>query len=197
MLSELFILDKKISTLTSDGSREFFDIGLPMTNPVSPSGTIFVSLERSFLTRNEETFLWASIPDNGGIRTGFLPYIPQNFYKSVRLNFPQFSKILDQIDSLPSDSRRDVLTKKPSRQFCEKIQDFLDERVIDGMLAQPMEAARRIEFCLDGDFKISDTDVKTIHVPNTYKHIFSARNANFSQDKLVYYNPKKSVLNFG
>ena len=144
--------------------------------------------------RNEAAFLWASIPDNGGIRSGFLPYLSKNCYRSVRLDFHRFSKVLDQIDLLAPDSRKDVLAKKRSTRFCDAIQGLVDERVIEGMLSQPMQAARRIEFCLDGDLRISDSDVKTVHVPNTYKHFLSPKTAKFEPSKIIYYNPKNSVL---
>ena len=196
VLRELFFLGEGLAELTSEGSREFFDIGSPMSKPVSPSGTILLSLKRSFLKRNHASFLWASIPDNGGIRSGFLPYLSESYYKSARLSFDLFSEVLGQIDLLPIDCREAVLKKKPSERFCNTIRGLVDERIVDGMLVQPMEAARRIEFCLGADLKIADSDVEAVHVPNTYKGLLDPKITKFNPNKLSYYNPKNSIVDF-
>lgn len=197
VLRGLFFLGEDFAEPTSEGSLEFFDIGSPMTDPVSPSGTILLSLKRSFLMRNQASFLWASVPDNGGVRYGFLPYLSKDFYKSARLNFDLFSEILDQIDLLPSGSRKAVLEKRPSKDFCDAIQGLVEKKVVDGMLVQPMQASRRIEFCLSADLKISDADVTAVHVPNTYKSFLSPDNAKFNPKKICYYNPRRSLVNLG
>ena len=197
VLHELFFMGEGLGVPTSEGTREFFDIGPPMTKPISPSGTIFISLKRSFLVRNEASFLWGSIPDNGGIRSGFLPYLPRNYYKSVRMSFELFSKILDQIDLLPDDCRSSVLEKSPSKRFCNAIRGMVGENVIEGMLVQPMQAARRIEFCLSADFTLSDSDIRVVHVPNTYKLLLSPKRAKFNPSKIYYYNPRNFLFNLG
>ncbi|MCT4554450.1 MAG: hypothetical protein N4A53_07170 [Pelagimonas sp.] len=188
-------MDEGLAELTSEGAREFFDIGAPMSNPVSPSGTILLSLKRSFLKRNHASFLWASIPDNGGIRSGFLPNFSKNSYKSVRLSFDLFSEVLDQIELLPSECREAVLEKRPSERFCNSIRGLVEESVVEGMLVQPMQAARRIEFCLGADLEISDSDVEAVHVPNTYKGLLGPKTTKFNPNKLAYYNPKNSIMN--
>tara|TARA_R110002033_G_scaffold4720_16_gene22128 strand:- start:98 stop:724 length:627 start_codon:yes stop_codon:yes gene_type:complete len=194
MLGRLFSLRQSFEEQTSQGDREYFDIGLPMSEPLSPAGTIAIVLERSFLHRNEVAFLWASVPDNGGVKYGFLPYVQKDHYKSIRLSYLQFSEILEQLDLLPERCVVDVLAKKKSERFCAAIRGLVIDTVVDGMLAQPMQAARRIEFCLDRKLTVLDSDIRYVFVPNTYKEILSRDAAKIEPSKVVYYNPKYSVM---
>ncbi len=95
---------------------------------------------------------------------------------------------------LPRRCVEDVLTKKKSESFCAAIRGLVKDSVVDGMLAQPMQAARRIEFCLEGTLKIQDSDVISVLVPNTYKHVLSRDAAKIEPSKIVYYNPKYTVI---
>lgn len=194
MLGRLFSLRQSLVEQTSRGDHEFFDIGLPMSEPLSPAGTIAIVLERSFLHRNEMTFLWASVPDNGGVRFGFLPHIQKDHYKSIRLSYLQFSRILEQLDRLPERCVVDVLAKKKSERFCAAIRGLVTDKVVDGMLTQPMQAARRIEFCLDRTLAVLDSDIRYVFVPNTYREVLSRDAAKIEPSKVVYYNPKYSVM---
>ncbi|MBS1301048.1 hypothetical protein [Loktanella sp. SALINAS62] len=194
MLGKISPLDQSLGAQTSQGSREYFDIGFPMFEPISPVGTIAIILERSFLYRNLELFLWASIPDNGGVRYGFLPYLSKESYKSIRIDYLHFLEILEKIDTLSKKCIRDVLSKRESKSFCAAIQGLVSDRVIDGMLKQPMQAARRIEFCLEGALEVQNSDVRSVLIPNTYKHALRRSAAKVEASKIVYYNPRKTVI---
>lgn len=194
MLNNIFSLDQSLVRQTSLGVREFFDVGLPMFEPLSPAGTMVITLERSFLYRNAQAFLWASIPDNGGVRYGFLPHIEKHFYKSIRLDYPQFLKVLEKIDRLPVKCIEDVLSKKVSENFCNAVRSLISDEVVDGMLTEAPQAARRIEFCLDGALRLCDSDLRSVFVPNTYKHILCRYSAKVEPSKIVYYNPKYTVI---
>ena len=191
ILEEMFSIECDYRKQTSKGASEFFDIGSPLIDPISPTGSIVAYFERSFLSRNERSFLWGSIPDNGGVKSGFMPHLPPEIYKSLRLCYRDFTQILDQIDALPPDTARAVLYKQKSEDFCTSLQNLIDNRVIAGLLEQPMHTARRIEFCLKGNIRVSDVDVISIYIPNTYKRILSERSARVSKSKINYYNPRR------
>lgn len=196
MLGEIFNLDQKLLEQSSHGAREYFDIGFPMDEPFSPTGTVAIILERSFLNRNKTRFQWASAPDNGGVKCGFLPYLLHNNHKSVRLNFKQLSSLLKKIDTLTNEGINDVIYKRKSEDFCAAIRGLIDNEIVDGMLTQPMQAARRIEFCLEGAIETCDSDVRFALIPNTYKQILSRRHAKISQSKIIYYNPKRTLVDW-
>lgn len=194
ILAKIFQLSSDLSKQTSLGTHEFFDVGLPMTEPFSPTGTIAIVLERNFLHRNKLNFLWGSIPDNGGVKNGFLPHLSRDSYKDIRLNYHNFLRILKKIDALPRGCMEDVFSKRRSASFCSSIRGILKNEVIDGMLESPMQAARRIEFCLNESFQVQDCDVRAVFVPNTYRHLLSRRMARIQQSKIVFYNPRSTVM---
>lgn len=196
MLGEIFHLDKDLMKQTSQGSQEYFDIGLPMDEPFAPAGTVLILLEHSFPHRNNKIFQWGCIPDSGGVEFGYLPYIPAGEHESIRLNYPQFTKVLEQVGVLPEKCIQEVLYKKKSEDFCSALRGIVKDEVIDGMLDQPMQSARRIEFCLKGTIETRDTDVRYVLVPNTYKEIFPRSQAKISLSKIIYYNPKITVIDW-
>lgn len=193
VLGDIFAIEQDMAIQTSFGAREYFDIGLPVNIPVSPVGTIAVILENSFIERNRTAFLWASIPDNGGVKYGFFDHIPSCQYKSLRLNYNDFLEILHCIEALPSACRDDVLAKRSSVSFVKSIRSLVAENVIEGMLSHPMQTSRRIEFCLEGKLAFENEDIRSVFIPNTYRSFLRRNLAKFSCSKIVYYNPKYSV----
>lgn len=193
ILNEILRLGSARYSRTSSGTYDFYDIGAPLTQPLSPTGTILISLKRSYLERNRSSFLWGSIPDNGGIKSGFLPHLSPHFHKCARLTYEQFSAILDIIELLPPASKMSVFKKERSSLFCKLASGLIDDRVIGGMLEQSMQAARRIEFCLKGDCSLVASDIIKVLIPNTYKEILPVQNAVCEQNKIEWYNPRQSV----
>lgn len=194
ILTEIFSLDRRFTIQSSNGAREYFDVGFPVSEPFSPTGTILILFERTLLLRNKAKFLWGSIPDNGGVRNGFLPYLPKERYRDIRLDFQVFTDILSALDGLSEDCRRRVLQRQKSQVFCNSIEHIIARDVIDGMLQRPEEAARRLEFCLDGNATVYDSDIIAIFVPNTYKTILRCSRSNISRSKIIHYNPKMTVI---
>ena len=194
ILTRLFKKFPEINSSNSIGNLEFFNIGLPGKNPISPVGTILIIFNDSFLYNNMEFFSWGCMGDNGGIKNGFNPYIGKEYYKEVRLNFEQISKIQLIIKSLPLLEKEKVLNNEISKIFIENLKSILPPIVLRSISENLTESSRKIEFCLKGKLNIANEDIYKIIIPNTYKKLLPRKNAYFSKEKIHYYNPKRHPL---
>ncbi|MBD3665980.1 hypothetical protein H9Q16_18740 [Sulfitobacter sp. TSTF-M16] len=193
-MAKIFALKCNLTRTRSRGGHEFFDIGFPMSAPFSPVGSILVVMKSSFLEKNRQSFQWGSIPDNGGVKYGFLSHLPSKSYKDYRLGYDDFLEVLRSFVSLDREEQLRVLRKQPSEHFCRLLQHKVHKQVIDGMLANPAEAARRVEFCLNSGFEVAEGDIVRVFVPNTYNAILNRDNMVLSKEKLVHYNPRYTVI---
>ena len=190
ILEEIFEIKSNKKQNISTGNLEFFNVGYPGKLPVSPVGSILVSLKNNFLGKNKNYFSWGSVGDNGGVKNGFIPCIPKSDYKKLQLDYDEFIAIMSIINNLDQKEKELLYNNKTSTEFIDKARHILSEHTIKSILEYDIESARRIEFCLTEIPEIKDNDIIEVYIPNTYKSIFNKSNCKFSNKKLKYYNPK-------
>lgn len=190
ILEEIFKIKSNKRQSISTGSLEFFNIGYPGKIPVSPVGSILISLKNNFLEKNKNCFSWGSVGDNGGVKNGFIPCIPKTEYKKLQLDYNNFMAIMSIIDNLDQKEKELLYNNKTSTDFIKKTSHILSKNTIESILHHDIESARRIEFCLFEIPEIKDNDIIEVFIPNTYKSILNKNNCKFYSKKLKYYNPK-------
>ncbi len=179
----------------SKGSLEFFYLGSPPTSPITPEGSILITINQDLFWDNKENFCWASVGDSGGVRNGFNRFISSDHYRDIRIKYNEFESILNKIGELTDLEQSKLFSKRPSLSFVESCKEFLHPLVLSSLRGSAEQTNWSIEFCLTDKFVIRAEHIESILIPNTYKKIPLVENIKKKiVPKIRFYNPRFSVL---
>ena len=168
---------------------DFFYLGPPHSNPVTPTGTIGVALKEDFLLRNVDRLSWGFFGDSGAILTGRRKGLGKECAQRARLDTAKLLKIFDVLRSTPRERMNNIVNGMPDTDFLKEISDLLDPELYENTLGSSKPLDWRIEVALKPGYFVAVSDVIALALPNTYK---------YSPDILKYIGrvPKERVLFF-
>ncbi len=170
------VLINKLSQETKSNSKrqtdreglEYFFVGLPPLQPVSPEGSMLFVLGSEFLHQNRESFVFGSVGDSGGVASGYIPEISPSKSAQMKLGWLQFSETVELISHLSFEAKTKIHTRQSVAEFPSLARGILPDFLLEVLETSDRQDVWSIEFALRRDFIVHPKDVLKVFIPNTY-----------------------------
>lgn len=194
LVSESNRFEKSSSALRAP---EYFYLGLPPKQPMTPEGSMLFVLSKQFIIRNQKFFKCGSVGDTGGVKAGYITEIPKSYASRMGLGWEQFHNLISVIDNLPIAEKIDIHRCNPISDFPDKIENIVDPIVKRALTNSVRQDLWSIEFSIGRDFEVCSTDVLEVFVPNTYHADPRVKKLSAClTDTITFYNPRFPVARY-
>jgi hypothetical protein len=178
--------------LTQARGLDFFFLGVPHSDPVTPSGTVGMAVSEALITKNLEKIAWGFFGDSGSILSGRRLDVSRECAYRARIPATDLLEIMETLKSMPRQRMSAILRGAPDLQFLDSVSHLLDLELLESTRKSSTALDWRIEVALNQNYTISEEDVLALAVPNTYRMEPSVLRSikAISGRKVVFYNPK-------
>lgn len=184
-------------TPTSPQPVDYFFLGLPSYQPITPEAPLLFVFSDRFLLKNRMSVDFGAIGDSGGVAAGYIPEIPASHASDMRMSVENFFQLVSAIQSLSIEEQYDLMTRKPTRRFLSSVEKFCSPIVADALRESKRQDLWAIEFALRSNFSIHLEEVLNVFIPNTYKyHKFISQMVRKIGPRAIFYNPKFPVVHY-
>ncbi|NIY76992.1 hypothetical protein HED22_15160 [Thalassospira sp. HF15] len=169
----------------------FFQIGLPELAPPRIRGSMMVVINKEFLTRNSEGFLWGSAFDTGACQAGYLGSDLVKYAEKLRFSFGEMLSIVSRINEKCGGGDGKSFSQLNYSEVSEVLEEVFPENFIKKLIQVRGNSPLFFELCFNSKAKVRQSDIIALYCPNNYvREIRKYLSRGNEKIKFVGYNPR-------